>query len=144
MCQKQIMIMMFCMLTTAPLLAQEDSGEPLNPCTVEPIFHCAEPMDDGSFIGHFGYRYSCPESDKPVEDRFVQIGDDNYFMPEPIDRGQPKVFMLGEHIDEFEVEFSAGEIEKGKEFTWTVLKIGSRVDFSIAKDASLDCSNLPY
>ena len=140
---KQIIILLG-MMAAAPLLAQEDSREPPNPCTVEPIFHCVESVDDGSFIGHFGYRYSCPESDIPVEDRFVQIGDDNYFMPEPIDRGQPKVFMLGEHIDEFEVEFSAGELEKGKEFGWTVLKIGSRVDFSKTKDASLNCSNLPY
>jgi hypothetical protein len=57
-------------------------------------------MDGGSFIGYFGYRYSCPESDKPIEDRYIQIGDDNYFTPEPIDRGQPKVFVLGERVDE--------------------------------------------
>ena len=132
------------MLVGLQVLAQEDSGELANPCTIEPIFHCAESMDDGSYIGHFGYRTSCPESDMPFKDVFIQIGDDNYFAPEPADRGQPKVFLAGEHVDEFEVEFTAREISKAKEFGWTVRKIGIWVDFSKTEDASLDCNNLPY
>lgn len=144
MCHKQIISILLGVLAGSPLMAQEDSGESANPCTVEPVFHCAEPMDDGSSIGHFGYRYSCPESDKPIADRYIQIGDENYFTPEPIDRGQPKIFLPGEHVDEFEVEFSAKEIKKAKEFDWTVLKVGVRVDLSRTKDASLDCNNLPY
>ena len=130
-------------LAGSPLLAQQGSGEPPNPCTVEPIFHCAQPMDDGSVIGHFGYRSSCPESDKPAEDLYVPIGDDNFFAPGPADRGQPKVFVPGEHVDEFEVEFSAMDVKKGKEFDWTVLETGTRVNFSTTKDASLDCNKLP-
>jgi len=101
-------------------------------------------MVDGSAIGHFGYRVSCPESDKPVEEVFVEIGDDNYFTPGPIDRGQPKIFLPGEHVDEFEAEFTAEETGKEKNPGWTVRKIGIRVDFSKTKDASLDCNNLPY
>jgi hypothetical protein len=85
---------------------------------------------------------SCPESDQPIDDAFVPIGDDNYFAPEPIDRGQPTVFAQGEHMDEFEAEFSAEEVKKGS--GWTVLKIGINVDFSKTKDASLDCSKLSY
>ena len=142
MCHQQITLILLGMLAGLPVLAQEGSGESPNPCTVEPIFHCGKTMDDGSVIGHFGYRGSCPESDKPVEDIYVQIGDDNYFTPGPIDRGQPKIFMQGEHVDEFEVEFSAKEIKKGKEFRWTVLKAGVGVDFSKTKDGSLDCSLL--
>ena len=142
MCHKQILSILLGMLAASPLLAQEDTEELLNPCTTEPIFHCAESMDDGSAIAHFGYRTSCPESDPPIEEVYVAIGDDNYFAPEPIDRGQPMVFMLGEHMDEFEAEFSAEEVKKGS--GWTVLKIGIRVDFAKTKDASLDCSKLSY
>jgi hypothetical protein len=142
MCHKQILSILLGVLAASPLLAQEGTEELPNPCTVEPIFHCAEPMDGGGTIGHFGYRSSCPESDKPIDDMFVPIGDDNYFAPEPIDRGQPLVFKPGEHMDEFEAEFSAEEVKKGS--GWTVLKIGIKVDFSKTKDASLDCENLPY
>lgn len=140
--QKKIILILLGTLAGSSVLAQEDSEELQNPCTTEPIFHCAETMDDGSAIGHFGYRTSCPESDPPIEDVYVPIGDDNYFSPEPIDRGQPLVFRTGEHVDEFEAEFSTEEVNKGVE--WTVLKIGIRVDFSKTQDASLDCTKLVY
>jgi len=141
---KQIIPVLFGMLAGSSVLAQDDGGATPNPCTVKPIFHCAEDMNDGSVIGHFGYRTSCPESDKPVEDVFIDIGGDNYFTPEPIDRGQPKIFLSGEHVDEFEVEFTTKEISKAKEFGWTVRKIGIRVDLSKTEDALLDCKKLPY
>jgi len=144
MCNKQIILMLLGVVAGSSIFAQDDGGELPNPCTIEPIFHCAEPMGDGGTIGHFGYRVSCPESDKPAEDIYVAIGDDNYFAPGPIDRGQPTVFVLGEHVDEFETEFTAEDIKKGKGSSWTVLKIGARIDFSKTKDATLDCNKLPY
>ena len=141
---KQIIPALFGLLVGSSVLAQDDGGELPNPCTVKPIFHCAEAMNDGSYIGHFGYRTSCPESDKPVEDVFIEIGDDNYFTPGPIDRGQPKIFLSGEHVDEFEAEFTAKEVGKAKEFGWTIRKTGIRIDLSKTEDASLDCNKLPY
>jgi len=144
MCHKQNILILLGMLAGSPLLAQEGGEELPNPCTIEPVFHCAESMADGSAIAHFGYRTSCPASDKPLEDIYVPIGDDNYFTPEPIDRGQPMVFKVGEYIDEFESEFSAEAVKKGKGSSWTVLKIGTRIDFSKTKDAFLDCNKLPY
>ena len=139
---KQIIPVLLGMLATSQLLAQDGTEALPNPCTIEPVFHCAEAMGDGGAIGHFGYRMSCPESDKPIDDAFVPIGDENYFDPEPVDRGQPTVFTPGEHVDEFEAEFSAEEVKKGA--GWTVLKIGVPVDFTKTKDASLNCENLPY
>ena len=139
---KQIISILLGMLAGSAVMAQEGSGKPPNPCTVEPIFHCAEPMDGGGAIAHFGYRMSCPESDKPIDDMSVPIGDDNYFAPGPIDRGQPTVFVEGDHMDEFESEYLAEDVKKGS--GWTVLKIGIKVDFSRTKDASLDCTKLPY
>ena len=140
--RKQIISILLGMLAGSPLMAQEDGEALLNPCTVEPVFHCVEAMDDGGAIGHFGYRTSCPESDPPIEEVYVAIGDDNYFAPGAIDRGQPTVFVLGDHVDEFESEFSAEEVKKGS--SWTVLKIGARIDFAKTKDASLDCNKLSY
>jgi hypothetical protein len=140
--RNQVISILLGMLAGSPLMAQEDGDELPNPCTVEPVFHCVEAMDDGSAIGHFGYRTSCPESDKPVAEVHVPIGDDNYFAPGATDRGQPTVFVLGDHVDEFDSEFSAEEVKKGS--SWTVLKIGARIDFTKTKDASLDCNNLSY
>jgi hypothetical protein len=45
-------------------------------------------------------------------------------------------------MDEFESQYLAEEVKKGS--SWTVLKIGIKVDFSRTKDASLDCNKLPY
>jgi len=144
---KQIIPVLLGLLAGSPVLAQDDAGEPPNPCTVEPIYHCAEAMDDGSYIAHFGYRTFCPESsndEKPIDEVNLPIGDDNYFAPERDDRGQPTVFRKGEHIDEFESEYTADDIKEGKAFAWTVLKIGIPIDFSKTKDASLDCNKLTY
>ena len=142
MCHKQILSILLGMFAVVPVLAQEDGEAPPHPCTVEPIFHCAETMGEGGAVGHFGYRMSCPESDKPFDDVFVAIGEENYFAPEITDRGQPTVFAPGEHMDEFESEFTAEEVKKGA--SWTVLKIRINVDFTKTKDASLDCEKLPY
>ena len=60
------------------------------------------------------------------------------------DRGQPKVFLPGEHVDEFEVEFTAKEVGKAKEFGWTIRKTGIRIDLLKTEDASLDCNKLSY
>lgn len=140
----QLIAVSLCFASSASL-AQQEGGEQSNPCTVEPVFHCAEPLDDGGYIAHFGYRTSCPGGgDKPVNERFIEIGDENFFSPDPIDRGQPKVFMSGEHVDDFEAEFSAEELEKGKEFSWTVLAIRIPIDFSKTSDMSLDCTSLSY
>ena len=84
----------------------------------------------------------------PEAAKFTSFGDaisaSKLSKPEPVDRGQPTVFMPGEHVDEFEVEYSADEIKKAGEIAWILQKIAIRVDFSKSKDASLDCNNLPY
>lgn len=142
MCLKQITSLLLAMLVESPVLAQESSVKTPDLCKIEPIFHCAEHMDNGTVIGHFGYRRSCPKSDRPIEDAYIRIGDDNSFTPKPIDRGQPKVFVQGDHIDEFEVEFSATEIKKGTKYSWAVLKASAGVNFDRTKDAFLDCTKL--
>ena len=81
----------------------------------------------------------------PIDDVYVDIGDDNYFAPGPVDRGQPTVFLYWViMLMSSKSEFSAEEVKKAKAFDWTVRKIGIRVDFAKTEDASLDCNNLPY
>jgi len=131
------------LLATSSLRAQEIPAEKASPCIAEPVFHCVKPLEGGSAIGHFGYRLNCPDDDDTAEELFVEIGPDNLFAPGPRDRGQPKVFLPGEHVDEFEVEFSLAEVKGNVAIIWSVLGQTATVDFTRTKDASLDCSLLP-
>jgi hypothetical protein len=130
-------------LATSPVGAQEGAAEQASPCLVEPVFHCVQQLDGGSAIGHFGYKLQCPEGVETPEDVYIEIGDDNLFSADRKDRGQPKVFLPGEHVDEFEVEFSLAEVKGDSAIQWCVLDQTATVDFSKTKDASLDCSILP-
>jgi len=134
----------FCIHTGSYASARDATDTESHPCSLEPIFHCAEMLDDGSAIGHFGYNLVCPEDLEQVADLFVQIGDNNLFEPDPKDRGQPKVFAPGEHFDEFEAEFTAQEVKESKGIYWHVTKSYTRVDFSRTADEVLDCTKLPY
>lgn len=130
-------------LAASPAGAQAGSAEQASSCVVEPVFHCVQHLDGGSAIGHFGYTLQCPDDAKPEVDVFIDIGDDNQFSADRKDRGQTKVFLPGEHIDEFEVEFSLAEVKGASAIQWSVLDKTAMVDFSKTKDESLDCSVLP-
>ena len=130
-------------LAASPAGAQEGAAEQASSCFVEPVFHCVTHLDGGSAIGHFGYTLQCPDDAEPVEEIFIDIGDDNLFSAERKDRGQPKAFLSGEHVDEFEVEFSLAEVKGASAIQWSVLDKTATVDFSKTKDGSLDCSGLP-
>jgi hypothetical protein len=125
-------------------MAQEDSGETEHPCFVRPIFHCVKLHADGSATGHFGYDMQCPEDLETVPDLYIPIGEDNYFSPDPMDRGQPTAFLPGKHVDEFEIDFSEKEIKEAKDMYWAVKKISTSVDFSKTRDDDLNCETLPY
>jgi len=131
------------LLATSPVWAQQGAAEQVTSCIVEPVFHCAQQLDGGSAIGHFGYILRCPEGVETPEDVFIDIEDGNRFSPGRKDRGQPKVFLLGEHVDEFEVEFSLAEVKGVAVIQWSVLDQTTTVDFYQSKDGSLDCSVLP-
>ena len=130
-------------LAASPVWAQVDSAGRAPSCVVEPIFHCVEHLDGGSAIGHFGYKLQCPENAEPVADLFIDIGEDNLFSPGRKDRGQTKIFLPGEHVDELEVEFPLEEVKADSVIQWSVLDQTATVDFSKTKDVSLDCTVLP-
>lgn len=131
------------MLAASPAGAQAGSAEQAPSCVAEPIFHCMQHLDGGSAIGHFGYRLQCPDDAETAAELYIDIGDDNLFFPGTIDRGQTKVFLSGEHVDDFEVEFSLAEVKGDSAIQWSVLDQTATVDFSKTKDGSLDCSFLP-
>lgn len=128
------------LLSTSSVWAQESAAAKISPCVAVPIFHCVQYLEGGSAIGHFGYDLQCPDDAGTEAELFVDIDDDNLFLPGQKDRGQPKVFMSGKHIDEFEVEFSTAEVNAGSVVYWSVLGQTAMVDFSRMKDEFLDCS----
>jgi hypothetical protein len=131
------------MLTASPVWAQAGSDEQAPSCVAEPVFHCVQHLDGGSAIGRFGYSLQCPDDAGPAAELFIDIGADNRFSPGQEDRGQPKAFLPGEHVDEFEVEFSLAEVKGDAAIQWSVMGQTATVDFSKTKDGSMDCSVLP-
>lgn len=130
------------MLSSSSVWAQGNSAKQESPCAVVPIFHCVERLNGGVAIGHFGYDLQCPDDVTTEAEIYIDIGDNNLFSPFPKDRGQPKVFLSGEHIDEFEVEFTVAEVKEGAAIDWSVLGQTAMVDFAKTKDEYLDCSIL--
>jgi hypothetical protein len=131
------------LLFSSSVWAQAGSAEQASPCVAVPIFHCVQYLDGGGASAHFGYDLQCRDGAGAAAEIFIDINEDNLFSPGRRDRGQPKVFLSGEHIDEFEADFSAAEVKSGSDFNWSVLDQTATVDFTRSKDASLDCSILP-
>ena len=129
-------------LATSLAAAQEGSDENMSSCIAEPIFHCARHLEGGNAIGYFGYILQCSVEAGAASELSIDIGDDNRFSTDRIDRGQPKVFVSGEHVDDFSVEFSLEEVKAGSTIQWSVLDKTATVDFTKTKDGLLDCSDL--
>jgi hypothetical protein len=128
-------------LAALPVCVQAESAEEASPCVVEPIFHCVQHLDGGKAIAHFGYNLQCPGDAGPESKLFVD-NDDNLFSPGRKARGQTSLFLPGEHVDEFEADYTLEEINAGSGIHWTVLDKTVTVDFSKTKDGLLDCSAL--
>jgi hypothetical protein len=123
-------------------LTKEDYAEWASVCVVAPVFHCTQHLEAGGAIGYFGYELQCPDSAPEYAEVYVDIGDDNQFSPGSKDRGQPKVFVSGEHPDEFEVELSMAEVEASSVVSWTVKGLSATVEYFKTKDSFLDCSTM--
>jgi hypothetical protein len=64
-----------------------------------PVLECVESNADGTYTAHFGY-------DNPNSfDVSIPIGGSNFFVPLPLDRGQPTLFVPGRQVDVFTVVF---------------------------------------
>ena len=139
---KIFMLAIVSTLLSVPSWAQENSAKWESSCVIVPIFHCVQHLEGGTAIGHFGYDLQCPDDVSTEAEIYIDINDKNLFSPDPKDRGQPKVFLSGEHIDEFEADFSMAEVKGGSVIQWSVQGQTAMVDFSKTKDESLNCSVL--
>ncbi len=59
---------------------------------------------DGTMTGFFGYR-----NDNPYNVA-IAVGVNNQFFPSPLDRGQPTLFLPGQHDSVFSITFDAEEV----------------------------------
>ncbi len=138
-----IIVITSALLFASPVWSQEDPARQASPCVVTPIFHCVEHLEGGSAVAHFGYDLQCPDDAGAEAELFADINDNNQFSPGQKDRGQPKVFVPGEHIDEFEVELSMAEVKAGTVIRWSIMGQTAEVNFSKTKDGYMDCPILP-
>lgn len=138
-----ILTIISALLSASSSVWAQDASDKREPsCVVVPIFHCVQQLERGDTLGHFGYDLQCTGDVGTETEVYIDIGDNNLFSPKPIDRGQPKVFLPGVHIDEFEVDFSVAEVKGGAAINWSVKGQVAVVDFSKTKDKFLDCSIL--
>lgn len=124
------------------LLAQEGSIKWDSICVVEPVFHCTQHLESGGAIGYFGYDLQCPDDAPDTAEVYIDISENNLFSPGSKDRGQPKVFLSGEHMDEFEVDISRAEVEAASVIQWSVQGRSATVEYFKTKDNFLDCSTM--
>lgn len=78
------------------------------PQSITPTLQCVRNNGGGSYTAYFGYNNN---NNVGV---FIPIGSKNKFSPNPIDRGQTKLFLPGSHTNVFSVNFD------GKNLTWTL------------------------
>ena len=71
---------------------------------IQPVLECTLPDGNGTTIARFGYR-----NDNPFNVA-VPVRWQNFFVPAPIQRGQPVVFAPGRHRFVFETGFSRGAL----------------------------------
>lgn len=140
---KQFILILLVMLAGSSALAQEDNDEQPKPCTVKPVFHCVQSLDDGTVIGHFGYTASCTDKKGQKTEIYIDIGEDNFFSPGNKDRGQSKIFWPGRNAAVFEIELSSEEVKKGIKPVWNVKGNTASVDYSKKNDGAVDCDKLP-
>jgi len=102
---------------------EPDPGQALHP-----ILECVDLLEGSVVKAYFGYQNF---DTIPVT---VEIGDLNYFSPDPIDRGQPEVFEAGRHKSVFSVEFP-DEVE----LVWTLIGPDGETRTATATSSSQLC-----
>jgi len=69
--------------------------------TLVPLLECVDNNGDGTYTAHFGYLNTTGSTIT------LAVGPKNMFVGGDKDRGQPTVFLPGEHLSEFTVTFDA-------------------------------------
>jgi len=96
--------------------------------TVIPLLECIDNNGNGTYTAHFGY---LNQSSRNIT---LPIGHKNEFKPGQPDRGQPTVFLPGEHLDVFSVVFN------GNPITWALQADGDHCNQVTASSTSEGCA----
>jgi len=99
--------------------------------TVIPLLECVDNNGDGTYTAHFGY---LNQSRKTIT---LRIGHKNEFRPGQPDRGQPTVFLPGQHLDVFSVVFN------GNPITWALQAEDDHSNQVTASSTSEGCATTP-
>lgn len=86
-------------LALIPLVKQV--AEAQGGTTLVPLLECVDNNGDGTYTAHFGYLNTTGSVIN------LPVGPKNMFVGGDKDRGQPTVFLPGEHLSEFSVTFDA-------------------------------------
>ena len=95
-------------------IAPDGSGEPeaielgslsqeLNLSPLTPVLTCMDALGGNAYRAHFGFVNTSTRTLK------VPVGLLNFFVPLPLNQGQPTVFAPGQHPDVFSVDFSVND-----------------------------------
>ncbi len=104
--------------------------------TLLPLLDCVEVNSDGSATAHFGYTNNWTNQ-VTVPAGKPNGGGENWFLPDPVDRGQPSHFSTGTHNDAFTVTFTSATLE------WRVSDVNGPYDSVIASSSSSRCTPVP-
>ena len=120
---------------TAVALAAPTNGtaSPLNHLT--PILNCVD-VSGGSITAHFGYTNTWPNQ-ITVPAGKTSGGGQNWFLPDPKDRGQPSQFSPGTFSDAFTVTFTSATLE------WRLSDVNGEYNSVVADANSSRCTPVP-
>jgi MYXO-CTERM domain-containing protein len=104
--------------------------------TLIPILDCVDVNTDGSVTAHFGYTNNWTNQ-VTVPAGKPSGGGENWFLPDPVDRGQPSHFSTGTFHDVFTVTFTSATLE------WRLSDVNSAYDSVVASSSSTRCAPVP-
>jgi len=114
--------------------AANSAASPQNHLT--PILNCIDVNGDGSITAHFGYSNSWTNQ-VTVPAGKTSGGGQNWFLPDPADRGQPSQFAPGTYNDVFTVTFTSPTLE------WRLSDISGAYGSVVVDANSSRCTPVP-
>jgi len=104
--------------------------------TLVPLLTCVDVNTNGSVTAHFGYTNSWTNQ-VTVPAGKPNGGGENWFIPDPVDRGQPSHFSVGTFQNAFTVTFTSATLE------WRLSDVNGAFDSVIASASSARCAPVP-
>lgn len=101
-----------------------------------PILNCIDVNGDGSITAHFGYSNTWTNQ-VTVPAGKTSGGGQNWFLPDPKDRGQPSQFDPGTFNDVFTVTFTSATLE------WRLSDVSGEYNSVVADANTSRCTPVP-